>query len=238
MRRENFGFTLAETLITLGIIGVIAAITLPPIIANYQKKRVETQLKSTVSIISEVIKFAELDYGEGFEPVYNSIYVDEDINGFSWQKGNDFYVKYLKPYTKVIKEYPKEDAKYFRRYGINGGDSTYSKLPTYFVLSNGVCLGLTVRYRGEIIVSLWLKPGKKMFDGKDDFSFMLTNQGGRYHIDSYVSQYYNQDNRENFKNWCVSKNTHPVYATSRSDFCTYLLMINNWEFPDDYPIKF
>lgn len=31
-------FTLAEVLITLGIIGVVAAITLPTLIANYQKK--------------------------------------------------------------------------------------------------------------------------------------------------------------------------------------------------------
>lgn len=32
------GFTLAEVLITLGIIGVVAALTMPSIIANYQKR--------------------------------------------------------------------------------------------------------------------------------------------------------------------------------------------------------
>ncbi len=42
---KNFGFTLAEVLITLGIIGVIAALTLPNLIANYQKKVWATQLK-------------------------------------------------------------------------------------------------------------------------------------------------------------------------------------------------
>lgn len=30
-------FTLAEVLITLGIIGIVAAITIPNLIANYQK---------------------------------------------------------------------------------------------------------------------------------------------------------------------------------------------------------
>ena len=30
------GFTLAEVLITLGIIGVVAAMTIPTLIANYQ----------------------------------------------------------------------------------------------------------------------------------------------------------------------------------------------------------
>lgn len=35
----NFkAFTLAETLITVGIIGIIAALTLPSLIENHQKK--------------------------------------------------------------------------------------------------------------------------------------------------------------------------------------------------------
>ena len=33
----NKGFTLAEILITLGIVGVVAAITLPTIIMNYKR---------------------------------------------------------------------------------------------------------------------------------------------------------------------------------------------------------
>lgn len=39
----NGGFTLAEVLITLGIIGVVAAITLPAIIQNYQKMVLKNQ---------------------------------------------------------------------------------------------------------------------------------------------------------------------------------------------------
>lgn len=31
------GFTLAEVLVTLGIIGVVAALTMPALIANYKK---------------------------------------------------------------------------------------------------------------------------------------------------------------------------------------------------------
>ena len=40
---EVKGFTLAEVLITLAIIGIIAAITIPSIVANHQKKALETQ---------------------------------------------------------------------------------------------------------------------------------------------------------------------------------------------------
>ena len=56
------GFTLAEVLITLGIIGIVAAMTMPTLIENYQKKVLETQYKSTVSVLSQGFKnWAEND---------------------------------------------------------------------------------------------------------------------------------------------------------------------------------
>lgn len=39
------GFTLAETLITLGIIGIIAAITIPSLITKYRRTVASTKLK-------------------------------------------------------------------------------------------------------------------------------------------------------------------------------------------------
>ena len=47
------GFTLAEVLITLGIIGVIAAMTMPLIIQNIRGKILHTQLKKAYSTISQ-----------------------------------------------------------------------------------------------------------------------------------------------------------------------------------------
>ena len=41
---KKCAFTLAEVLITLGIIGVVAAITIPSLVTNYQKHVVETGL--------------------------------------------------------------------------------------------------------------------------------------------------------------------------------------------------
>ena len=46
------GFTLAEVLITLGVIGVVAALTLPNLLQNHQKKVFVTQLQRTVNLIS------------------------------------------------------------------------------------------------------------------------------------------------------------------------------------------
>ena len=46
-------FTLAEVLITLGVIGIVAAMTMPSLIANYQKKVWVNQLKKSVSVLEQ-----------------------------------------------------------------------------------------------------------------------------------------------------------------------------------------
>lgn len=51
--KDTKGFTLAEVLITLGIIGVVAAMTLPSLIQERQNKVLETQFKKSYSLISQ-----------------------------------------------------------------------------------------------------------------------------------------------------------------------------------------
>lgn len=48
MKNIKKGFTLAEVLITLGIIGVVAAMTMPSLVANYEKKRTATAVKKSL----------------------------------------------------------------------------------------------------------------------------------------------------------------------------------------------
>ena len=55
-KSRRVAFTLAEVLITLGIIGVVAALTLPTLIANYQKQVWVNQLKKTYSTLNEGVK--------------------------------------------------------------------------------------------------------------------------------------------------------------------------------------
>ena len=47
-------FTLAEVLITLGVIGIVAALTMPALIVNYQKKVLETRIKKFYSVLNQV----------------------------------------------------------------------------------------------------------------------------------------------------------------------------------------
>ena len=47
----RFGFSLAEVLITLGIIGVVAAMTIPNLMAKYQKRSNALRRKNSVCCI-------------------------------------------------------------------------------------------------------------------------------------------------------------------------------------------
>lgn len=59
--RGKFAFTLAEVLISLGIIGVVAALTIPSLINNYKAKRLHTQFLKSYSTVQQVFKQMEAD---------------------------------------------------------------------------------------------------------------------------------------------------------------------------------
>ncbi len=62
--KVKFGFTLAEVLITLGIIGVVAAMTIPNLIATHQKKQTVVKLQKAISVMNQAYRLAYDDVGE------------------------------------------------------------------------------------------------------------------------------------------------------------------------------
>ena len=58
------GFTLAEVLITLGIIGVVAAMTMPTLITNVQERVNITALRTFYSTISKSTAIIVAEHGE------------------------------------------------------------------------------------------------------------------------------------------------------------------------------
>ncbi len=63
MKKFNFAFTLAEVLITLGIIGVVVAMTLPSVVGRYKEKETASKLKKVYSTISQAMNLAINEYG-------------------------------------------------------------------------------------------------------------------------------------------------------------------------------
>ena len=62
---KNVAFTLAEVLITLGIIGVVAAMTIPTLISNYQEKELVTRAKKALAQVNNAIDLARAENGYG-----------------------------------------------------------------------------------------------------------------------------------------------------------------------------
>jgi prepilin-type N-terminal cleavage/methylation domain-containing protein len=95
---HRLGFTLAEVLITLGIIGVVAALTMPTLIANYQKYVTATRLKSTFSMLSQAVNLAVADNGDQNTWTRPKNYISDTAG----QK--DFFDKYIIKYLKLAQD--------------------------------------------------------------------------------------------------------------------------------------
>ena len=82
-RLQKVAFSLAEVLITVGIIGVVAAMTLPTIQNHFKVKILESQFKTADSIITQALKntASELGY-ENLKDLNLKYYVNSfDDNG-------------------------------------------------------------------------------------------------------------------------------------------------------------
>ena len=61
---KKFAFTLSEVLVTMGIIGVISALTVPTLVNNYQRKALALQLRKTVSDIENAVDMLITEEGK------------------------------------------------------------------------------------------------------------------------------------------------------------------------------
>ncbi len=84
------GFTLAEVLITLAIIGVVAALTIPTLISNVSRKQHLVAFKKKYAEITEAVKLSVIDNMETSKWNYS---LDDE----------EFFAKYLAPYLKTTK---------------------------------------------------------------------------------------------------------------------------------------
>ncbi len=90
------GFTLAEVLITLAIIGVVAALTIPTVVRNYQKTQYAAGLKKAYSEIRRIHDQILFENG-GYDPIF-------DITDLSPQNVGKYCDENWAPKMKVLKK--------------------------------------------------------------------------------------------------------------------------------------
>ena len=168
--KAKFGFTLAEVLITLGIIGVVAAITIPNLIANQQKKAIVSQLMEAQSILNQAVKSYAADTDEEGSSEFDTTLSPQE-----------FAEKYFKPYLKIarictrIEDGCWKTGDFYGYYDLAGHKMT--NVPYSIVLNNGMVLGFS-KIDGTNLVSIFVDvngQGKRNVLGKDVFSFYPYN---------------------------------------------------------------
>ena len=186
-------FTLAEVLITLAIIGVVAAMTMPSLIQKYQEQKRVTQLKKAYAVMQNAYLMAVKDYGEPQDwglTYTNTGEVDEDGNKILDNTGTVNVMNILMKYVNKSKVTPGEYLGYVE--SLDGRQAFWPlqlNADKYFYLNDGTlvyngwissvdCKGL---YDGKKIMcgDFWIAFPKKsvMKLGVDIFNFSLTKEG-------------------------------------------------------------
>ena len=229
MKKNKKAFTLAEVLITLGIIGVVAAMTLPVLVANYQKQATVAKLKKVYSILNQAYKMSESENGFS-EEWGNEI---QEINTENVQK---YVQRYWLPYLKVIGECSKS------------GDCSY---PDNVMALDKNPDG-TVDLVGNNRYTLILADGTLIafvpfsWDGKNQ----IINGDQKFYVDINGAQRPNMLGKDVFI-FELNANKHAICAVGQDNstenlnkvcnknsngwFCAAKIIHDGWEIKKDYP---
>lgn len=161
-------FTLAEVLITLGIIGVVAAMTMPALLAKHEKQETLARLKKAYSLLNQSLQRAIAENGE--------------VNDWPYSIGAEVLLKdYLSPSLKVLKIYPKAES--WSKAMCYDGRSTISinGVFTQYVWMDGVHISspfltnvtASMKLAGEMCV------GVNNFAAKSTYIFVDVNGNGK-----------------------------------------------------------
>ena len=236
-------FTLAEILITLGIIGVVAAMTLPSLVQNYRKSVVENKLKSEYSLISNAIRMSEAKNGSSEDWAT----CDED-NSFECTKS--FFDTYLAPELKTVKICGNDNKEecWTEPVSLSGKKGYLSSLidnkGLTAILSNGTSLYMWAGGQNSEAAHLqiWFDidgPTKgKGIIGADVFG-TITFFKAREEIRAGTfmqgcAKLLDVDNYKNDTEYGCSKDVDTRFA---GFYCGALIERNGWKIPKDYPVR-
>lgn len=230
--KKGKGFTLAEVLITLGIIGIVAAMTLPVLVQNYQKRITATRLEATYSMIKQAIRMSEAKNGDVSEWNFDSLKEDGSMGVKLTQK---FVKQYIEPYLKIAHkdEFAYSSAPYeYNYYSLNGKLISSSHTHYSLALNNGVYLHFNANYGDDNdnnAVELRIDINGKQRPntvGIDTFFMQIYPE---------VKFYREGEKRDSLLERCKTPETGG--NVSYQNACGALIQADGWEIKDDYPWK-
>lgn len=241
MKKILSAFSLAEILITMGVIGVIMAMTLPNLISKYNEQVTIYRLKKTYSELQQVIKLSEADNGP--------------LNTWTWDiftKSQEFAEQYFLPYFKDVKLIGRPYDSYLMKmpdnstinhvksakYLINGKPVLIETCSFICNAGSNVICSPTLQYV-EIYVDINGKKGISMI-GKDVFLFTLFNYTYKSPFGYSDGKHYGLYQGDIAGYYGAYRKPINALTCNKTQVANCGLMIekNGWKIPDNYPIKF
>lgn len=182
-------FTLAETLIVLGIIGVVAAITIPTLMSRYREKVMINKLVETYSILSQAYKSA---INEHEDP---SGWIEMNAaEGMYDENAHKNFANTIKPYLKLANDCVGDD-NYAKNHCTPVDMTNYAYAPhrVWIKLLNGTSVAFRIwspkcdfsLFPGGSVnrnntcgsITVFLESNKKTVHGLNSFNFYATTEG-------------------------------------------------------------
>ena len=218
---KNNAFTLAEVLITLGIIGIVAAMTLPIVVEKKKKKEIVTLYKKIYSVLKNAEMRATVDYG--------------DSKYWDYSDPKTFMRVYYIPYLNVIETTKMKDYNVKNLNGDNIGswykpENAQLSSDQYFISADG----MNFKYwqnNQYLVLSVDVNGAKNPNTfGKDIWDFELLWDGNKKLVPKGNNIVYNNDvNR--YVNLCKNFTTRDGSGC----YCSGLFMWNDYSFDSPYP---
>ena len=204
-------FTMAEILITLGVIGIVAALTIPGLIANHRKKVVTTRMQKFYSVMNQSIKLAEVENGDAVNWLPQKVESNSRIF-------ENWYLMYLDKHITSTSKF--RDTTNTTHYNVAFSDGTgfnaYSPSSTDDVTSA----------RAYVFYCLDFKNCEaESYDGKNTFLFTLCSDG-KFVASSCKSS---SQTRQELLWGCKNSKAHLRHS------CAALIQHDGWEIKKDYP---
>ena len=143
---RKIAFTLAEVLITLGIIGVVAAMTMPSLITNYRVKETVSKLKKVNTIFNNAFLQAKEENGEISDWGLSNSTLDTDTDDGSIANSNygrDKFLEILSKHLKTISmcKYSDNSCEVYRPTNLQGDIDNSDSYSNRLVLADGTIIG-------------------------------------------------------------------------------------------------
>ena len=219
--KKKYAFTMAEVLVTLGIIGIVAAMTLPSVIGKYQKQVTISKLQKTYSVLNQALARSEVDHEDyKYWPIPSQNYPTKV-----------YFAQYWAPYlniSHICKSY--QDCGYSKLRAWNSRDGSNTTLGLYdnrdrisFYLNDGVFVMMRFPFTANNVFDIWIDINGAKPPNMLGYDMFIMNKAREGNLKGFVPYGYGK-----------SYETINVNCRTAGSYCLAKIVADGWVIKEDY----